>query len=184
MNQPCRCSGPGQCERAHRKMSQRDYELCSGNCPPERPCTPETSVAMRRLWDTGPPVQYREPVVPINMASEGSVRIEIQEPGLAQKMVNFKSAYQKWVEAGKPLTPPEERARRWAICEACEFRDKQKNTCKWCGCPLEAAGFFASMLGAPAKIDMATEGCPALDVDGKPAPRWLPLVSVNDGEVV
>lgn len=52
---PCACTGPGQCQRAGRLMAQRDFEICSGMCPPERQanCTPEMSVAMRRLWDSG-----------------------------------------------------------------------------------------------------------------------------------
>lgn len=34
----CVCSGPGKCPRFSREMTERTWELCSGNCPPERPC--------------------------------------------------------------------------------------------------------------------------------------------------
>jgi hypothetical protein len=32
-------------------MTLREWELCSGNCPPERPCSKETSERYRAMWD-------------------------------------------------------------------------------------------------------------------------------------
>lgn len=34
----CTCSGPGPCEKWGITVTRRIYELCSGNCPIERPC--------------------------------------------------------------------------------------------------------------------------------------------------
>ncbi len=34
----CDCPGRGHCPRYGRLVTQREYELCSATCPPERPC--------------------------------------------------------------------------------------------------------------------------------------------------
>src|SRR5262249_47235327 len=50
-SEPCSCSTPGFCPRYQRRMIGRLYELCSGHCPAERPCTEEMSMAYRAIWD-------------------------------------------------------------------------------------------------------------------------------------
>src|SRR5262245_34249619 len=47
---PCECPGPGFCNRYQRRMNIRQWELCSGKCPPERPCREADSEGLRRLW--------------------------------------------------------------------------------------------------------------------------------------
>lgn len=48
---PCICPAPGYCERWQRTMTGRVYELCSGRCPPERPCSGKVSSMYRAMWD-------------------------------------------------------------------------------------------------------------------------------------
>lgn len=58
---PCTCeSYDPACTRAGRPMTRRDYELCSGRCPPGRPCpgAPNSSEDFRRKWDGLPPLDY------------------------------------------------------------------------------------------------------------------------------
>jgi hypothetical protein len=94
------------------------------------------------------------------------------EPGLFGKSLNFRRSYARWKKAVKPMTPPEVRARRLAECQQCERMDKERSVCTVCGCPLEHAGMFVSLLtGAPAKLDMATEECPH-----PKGPRWRAVV--------
>jgi hypothetical protein len=40
--------------------------------------------------------------------------------------------------------------------------------------------FVSLLTDAPPKLDMATDWCPARDSQGKPAPRWLPVVETED----
>jgi hypothetical protein len=52
---PCRCPVANEdCRRAGHPMVGRLYELCSGNCPPESPCSPALSEQYRSLWDKLP----------------------------------------------------------------------------------------------------------------------------------
>ena len=104
--------------------------------------------------------------------------VQVAEPGPLQKLGNFSESYKRWEAAGKPITLPDEVAKRWAQCEPCEFRDRDRNVCLICGCPLlEVGRLVRACTDAPAKLYMATETCPAKDVQGKPAPRWLPVVN-------
>lgn len=41
----CHCEGPGWCDTYKQDMPGRFYEVCSGKCPPERPCPPPERVA-------------------------------------------------------------------------------------------------------------------------------------------
>lgn len=59
MAEPCRCASAEEalaqgCRRAGTLMVGPLWELCSGNCPPERPCQPEIGDALRALWDSRP----------------------------------------------------------------------------------------------------------------------------------
>src|SRR5262249_3628258 len=50
MNEICVCHGPGFCHKFQRTMSDRDYEICSLECPPERPCSPAFTEAYQQVW--------------------------------------------------------------------------------------------------------------------------------------
>lgn len=49
----CECEGPGPCPRYGRDMSNRLWELCSGRCPPERPCPDDVRAKYRASWSRG-----------------------------------------------------------------------------------------------------------------------------------
>jgi len=78
--------------------------------------------------------------------------IATSSPSLAQKAVNFVSSAAKHVAAGAPLASEEEVARRFAICQSCEFYDGK--ACEKCGCPVVREKKFIS------KLSWANESCP------------------------
>jgi hypothetical protein len=73
-------------------------------------------------------------------------------PPLATQAANLAGTVARFVASGGELATPEERARRLAICEGCEFFKGRR--CVKCGCRLRA------------KVAMASEHCP-LD-----PPKW------------
>jgi hypothetical protein len=74
------------------------------------------------------------------------------KPGLAQKAANFAASAAKHVAAGMPQCSDEERERRFAICQGCEFYDGK--ACTKCGCPVAREKRFVS------KLAWASEKCP------------------------
>ena len=74
------------------------------------------------------------------------------KPGLAQKAANFASSAAKHVAAGMPQCSDEERERRFAICQSCEFYDGK--ACTKCGCPVVREKRFVS------KLAWADSECP------------------------
>lgn len=44
---PCECIQAGYCPRYNLDMPERLYQLCSGRCPPENPCTDQMSLGYR-----------------------------------------------------------------------------------------------------------------------------------------
>ncbi len=49
-DQPCECSGPGLCPRYGIEQTEYAWRVCSEQCTPELPCTPEKSRAYRQKW--------------------------------------------------------------------------------------------------------------------------------------
>lgn len=76
------------------------------------------------------------------------------EGGIVHRYV---SAVERWKAAGSPQRTAKEIAAVLAICEACEHfqRGLLRNSCKVCGCSLNA--FEKGLVN---KIAMATESCP------------------------
>jgi hypothetical protein len=66
----------------------------------------------------------------------------------------------RWRKSGGRMPTQEEVHQRIDICVACEHHDKQKNSCRLCGCYL-----IGTLLHVPpillGKAEMATQQCPA-----------------------
>lgn len=45
MTPECVCEEPGYCHRFNRLMTNRLWQLCANQCPPELPCTSESRIA-------------------------------------------------------------------------------------------------------------------------------------------
>lgn len=73
-------------------------------------------------------------------------------PTLLQKAKNFATAAAKHLAAGMPLATEEELARRFAICQACEFL--KDSACLKCGCPVKREKAYLS------KLAWADQSCP------------------------
>lgn len=117
--------------KSGRRLVGRLAELYTGDCPPERPCTQEQVAEHRKLLD-----------------------------GAAPNVVDFAIAMKRemaWRAQDGAAPTPEERQQRRNICNGCELRDPANDSCKICGCYLEAGLLPPRLLG---KIDCATERCP------------------------
>lgn len=70
----------------------------------------------------------------------------------AERAKNFAVASAKHIAAGLPMASEEEIARRFAICQACEFY--KDGACQKCGCPVVREKKFIS------KLAWADQSCP------------------------
>lgn len=87
----------------------------------------------------------------------------IKPATLLQRARKYQAARKRWKAAGKPVRPPAEMARVFAICQACPLfqrKDESSGVCGKCRCGLKAIGTRFN------KIAWGTESCP--DVP----PRW------------
>lgn len=73
-------------------------------------------------------------------------------PSLMKKAANFASSAAAHVAAGMPQASEDEVARRFAICQGCDYFDGK--ACKKCGCPVVREKKFLS------KLSWANEKCP------------------------
>lgn len=76
----------------------------------------------------------------------------IAPPSFLQKAKNFLASAATHIQAGMPMCTEEEVARRFAICQGCEFY--KDNACLKCGCPVQREKQFLS------KLSWANERCP------------------------
>jgi hypothetical protein len=85
------------------------------------------------------------------------------EPSILQRVKRYKSARDRWVEAGKPIRSDEDKAALFAICEACPSEKYEARPiapglsggrCKACSCGL------ARERNTLNKIAWSTEDCP------------------------
>lgn len=81
-----------------------------------------------------------------------SKAVAVSRPSLIQKAMNFAAAAAKHVAAGAPMASDEEVARRFAICQGCEFFDGK--ACAQCGCPVNRERAYLS------KLSWADQSCP------------------------
>jgi hypothetical protein len=106
----CQCQGAGDCSILGRSVSLREYELCSGKCPAERPCDD----GYRLRW-----IARHHGAAP-------------QSPGMIEKLGHFAEAFLKHAATGFAHVEEAEYQQRLAICEACP--KLQAGVCTQCGC--------------------------------------------------
>lgn len=73
-------------------------------------------------------------------------------PSFVQKAANFATAAAQHIAAGAPMASDEEVARRFAICQGCQFYDGK--ACSKCGCPVVRERKYLS------KLSWADQSCP------------------------
>lgn len=135
---PCECPSAGFCPRYQIEQNEHTYGICSGKGTATHPCTPEKSESYRATW--------RKRLAK-RMHAEGG-------PGLIQRAVNATKAAVRSAASGFRKASLEVIAERTALCEACEFNDKQRQRCLHprCGCNLKR--------GLVTKVQVASEKCP------------------------
>jgi hypothetical protein len=150
MTEPCKCKTLEEgsaCKRRCLPMTgERWWELCSGKCPPERPCNQEDSDAVRAHCDGS-----RLPAPPPHV------------PTKAELLARFLQAIAteiKWRATGGRGPTVEEKAIRRAHCDACKpHHDPETDSCTYCGCYLEAHLFHLPPIPL-GKLDCSCQSCP------------------------
>lgn len=155
MTEPCKCPVPNnECFRAGVPMIGRLWEMCSNNCPSERPCTAKQSEEYRKLWDSFPKTEQQQ----IQTKTEELPT----EQTLIQRIANFAYAMKielEWRAKGGSGPTDEEKVERRKICDSnrCGMHDAKNDTCTACGCYLEKGLLPPRPFG---KLDCSTQACP------------------------
>src|SRR5262249_35723466 len=117
-------------------MTLREYEMCSGRCPAERPCDPTDGERLRAHWDA---IAADPKLLEEKAAPEG--------PGLLRRAANFIKAQIEHTLHGRPKATEKEVRIRLEICSVCPsgLFDPQRRTCKdqGCGCFVDEKAKFA-----------------------------------------
>ena len=145
MAESCKCPMPNpDCRRAGVPMLGRLWELCSGQCPPERPCSGALSNQYRSLWDT--------------QASGARPPATIEGPSLTEMGLNFANALLRFMANRGKTVDEGEYNRRVSICENClppdGYFDKENSRCLHRNCGCQVRGSLIS------KALWASEKCP------------------------
>lgn len=169
MTEPCHCPEYNpECTRPGLPMAQvgiRFYELCSGKCPPQRPCRDGISEQIRHKWDLEAAARGGNPIeLPAQPAS----------PPIAQQVVTFATEYALWVKAGKPRRSLEMIEQIRDICRACDQFNATDGNCNACGCGMTsprpaltvASALTFGIIEAITAPEMETVHCPL------PKPKW------------
>ena len=163
----CRCDGPNrECRRAGLPMVGRLWEICSGRCPSERPCTISQSENYRRYWDSNEQVSTNSPH-PYH--SRIYLRLQLWwriNKAKRRRYLRFLQAVLRHVLAGLPRASAADVEARRRICDPCFWRDKKTDTCTQCGCRLGGKKELV------AKLSWAGEKCPLYDVVKRPGQYW------------
>lgn len=132
---PCVCPAPNpECRRSGFPGVGRLYEICSGNCPAERPCPPGMSEQYRTAWDA-------------------KFRPKPAGPTRRQRLRSFALALWRHARDWFRRVGEAEYYRRLATCRSNACGRYQKgDRCGVCGCGLSGAIL--------AKARMKSEKCP------------------------
>lgn len=160
----CGCPHEGWCPRFRRRMSLRAWELCSRQCPQERPCpSPEVSEDYRRMWaaEASPWPWMRLLDFWRRLSLHHRVR----------RLLRFSRSALHHLMAGLPHATEEEQAARRNQCSRCPQFNQEKDECKECGCTLGAVEGQKKLVR---KILWAGESCPLWRQAG-PRPACQPM---------
>lgn len=104
----CVCKSAGYCRRWRRKLNEREHEVCSNTCPPDRPCSVELREQYFELW-----AKWRL-------------------PAFVTRLVNFTRSTVRHILHGLPTVSAETLNYRWSYCGPCEYH--RDGACAKCGC--------------------------------------------------
>lgn len=148
LNHECGCAGPGECPKFKKRMSHRQWQICSGVCNP--PCNELERLNYIRKW-------AREAL-----------------PSIARQAINYSQAVTRHVLNHRTKVPLEVQEERLAICRECIHRVPdpegydREGRCSYtdahgvgrCGCKLTH------------KTSWASEECPDRESRPDKAPKW------------
>ena len=127
------------CPVFRRSMTEREYQLCSG-----AGCTAEQSRQFRQSIHVFVATDATQAA-----ANRAGVPGYMPPRGRAWRFIR---ALWRWAKSGFARVGPWTYRKRRALCNACEFRDATKDTCRKCGCGLDRKLF--------SKLRARTEKCP------------------------
>lgn len=159
----CDCQSAGWCSRFTRQMTLREWELCSGKCPRERPCPSDELLAAYRG-------QWAVEAAPWPLARLWRFRqwLRAKRPKV-RRGLRFARALLRHALAGFPRASPADVEFRRSICGPCFWRDREKDECSQCGCNLGGVKLL------PNKLKMAGESCPMWNPETRPGQYWGPV---------
>lgn len=86
---------------------------------------------------------------------------------LAQAVAEYAKTTARHVAGGRKMVPAEIRAVRRGICDGCQYRDQDHDSCRICHCNLSPSELQSTILGD--KLSWAVASCP-VDKWGE----WIP----------
>ena len=90
----------------------------------------------------------RVPLSKENNNNEETETLQINEPTLTKKAINFSKSAVKHAASGFKSVDEKTQQNRMDICKKCEYYEEANNSCKKCGCFLQI------------KTSWASEACP------------------------
>lgn len=129
-NHTCQCSEPGHCPVFDKPVMGRWFEHCKGT--------------------SGVASEKRQNFLAI---LAGLHPTAVKVPNALEKAANFTGAAVRAFQEGFRKVPPEVEQARRQHCNACSYRDKEKDECTLCGCPLSGQRVLGN------KLELATERC-------------------------
>lgn len=121
---------PNWCENNHQMYHRNHYALYAVDPGPK-------GQQFREYW---------------RKVRDGEITVPVQRVSFLRKSINYLSSKVEHIAAGLPMVDDMERNHRRKRCNACEFRDRENDACRICGCHLEK-----TILGD--KLGYATSKC-------------------------
>jgi hypothetical protein len=145
------------CPRFERPMTGDQYKLCRNEIP-DFPSAQRCFTLTR--W-----AQQAVTLRAQHAAAAEALRNDPKLPSLYRRGLNFMRDFAKHAGAGFVVTSALGQQRRRAICDTCNYRNRQADACSLCGCPVNSM------------IRWAIKKCP------DNPPRWLAEEPTRDSVV-